>query len=132
MSRPDAAAEQVELVPSDPWDFVTENGSGPFLGDVLRKDLVDPTGRVSWLLRLEKSVRDEGDSFQYVAASPRFVEHSLTEIYQGEVATNFAFLTEAQLKSPELPNVLHKLPRGFIGSIFLPRSRETNEIRPAK
>jgi hypothetical protein len=69
-----AALEGLEviIVVSDPWEFGTAHGSGPFLATVLQ---VGPkhwdSGTDAILLRLETPLVYEGITCEYFIASPR-------------------------------------------------------------
>lgn len=68
------AGTAVRLVVSDPWDFVTKNGSGPFEGRIER---LCPN---SFLVHLNSSVMNGNRSFQYFIASPRYEKDVVVDL----------------------------------------------------
>ncbi len=59
------AGMAIEIVVSDPWDFVTDKGSGPFEGVVDRVE----EGRL--LVRLGLAIEYGDQAFQHLVVTPR-------------------------------------------------------------
>jgi len=59
------AGRSIKVVVSDPWDFVTDHGSGPFVA------VVDRVEGDCLLIRLDVAIDHEGQAFEYLVASPR-------------------------------------------------------------
>jgi len=70
----DLAGNAIEIVVSDPWDFVTDNGSGPFAG------VVDRVEGECLLIRLERAIEHGGQPFEHLVVSPRSTCDDLAEL----------------------------------------------------
>jgi hypothetical protein len=75
---------RVAILVSDPWDFVTINGAGPFMSTLLRIG-PDPDvgGHEAALLQLETPLVYEGVSCEYFIASPRHERDDLSSLASG-------------------------------------------------
>ena len=69
----------VQLVISDPWDLVTEMGSGPFRAEVI--DAQRSTIILAVLLKLKRPWRYEGSLWEYLVASPRHTGDTLDDAF---------------------------------------------------
>ena len=55
----------IEIIVSDPWDFVTDHGGGPFAA------VVDRIESDRLLVHLDLSIEYGGQAFDYLVVSPR-------------------------------------------------------------
>lgn len=111
---------EVELTFSDPWDFVTENGAGPFLGKILQ------LGQSFWnkdnsavLLKLTRPISFHDTVYEYMIASPRLESDAIEGWGQGSIlGCNLIGLPPERL-DPEDPFNLSWWRGGgtFIGSL---------------
>lgn len=62
----------IELIPSDPWDFVTEHGSGPFTGKILKVSQEDVRGKTALLIEVGTPFKNREQECRYFVASSRF------------------------------------------------------------
>ena len=65
---------RVEVIVSDPWDFVTLHGAGPFSAVVVRPD------GPGLLIRMEKAFEADGKKYRYMAVSRRTERESLADL----------------------------------------------------
>lgn len=79
----------IEIIVSDPWDFVTVNGSGPFLGKILETGTIQPTS--SWgsssslFIKLDKILVFRGVVYEFIIASPRYKENEIESLIEGKI-----------------------------------------------
>jgi len=75
---------KVDVFVSDPWEFGTECGSGPFTGRVVEID------DDAYLIRLDTSLNYRGLSFKSLIAKPRHVGVTPTDfdLAEGMLSTN--------------------------------------------
>lgn len=77
----------VALTVSDPWDFVTVHGSGPFHGKIL--SIGTPAPGAGWgteaaaLIRLDKPLVYQGEVFEFLIASPRLSGSHVADLLVG-------------------------------------------------
>jgi hypothetical protein len=69
--------DAVQLTLSDPWDFVTSCGSGPFRGKVLRFFQVGDLEQL--LVEMSSDIAFGGRRCQHIVIKPRHCGHSLLE-----------------------------------------------------
>lgn len=89
---------EVDITVSDPWDFGTEHGTGPFTGKVLQ------TGSNYWvsgedaiLLQVEPPLAYRGTTCEYFVATPRLITSSLPSLTNGyQVECNLTRIPEGQ------------------------------------
>ena len=67
----------VELVVTDPWEFGTQHGTGPFRGRVIG------VADTALAIRLEKSITFAGVTFDTVVALPRLAGASFAQLLEG-------------------------------------------------
>jgi hypothetical protein len=84
----DVNVKAIEIFVSDPWEFGTEHGVGPFrcmMSVSLRND--------AWQkVLLSKPIEIEGKSCDAVWIKARHVSNSLADVFSGgEIAANFVF-----------------------------------------
>ena len=109
----------LEIWVSDPWEFGTEHGVGPFL--------VEPIGdygdRGSMYARLHRPLTIDGNVCGFVRIAPRFEPRSLSEAFEGNlVGANFIFCK--QPGEPGAPWGPFGPPFAAIGSVALPGKGE--------
>jgi hypothetical protein len=106
---------RVVVYASDPWDFVTDNGSGPFLADVLPINRGErPPSDPFWLLRLGQPLRNEHGAFTFLLAATRLAGYRLDDISGGVIVpTNFAFVSAEQATSEQQFDTSTTPPFGF-------------------
>lgn len=90
------------LVVSDPWDFGTENGTGPFPFKIVQVgDPQKPDQRDSVLIRLLTPVQHRSKFWEFFTAAPRHVEASLADLSAGrEVGWNLTGIPVQRLVAP--------------------------------
>ena len=114
-----STGERVAFTVSDPWDFVTACGSGPFKGVILG---IRPNPRshdTSLLVRCDLPVAYEGETILCVLIESRLAGRSLDGMSNGEdIPCNVVPIDESRA-SPENPFDLSVQPPGgfFIGAI---------------
>jgi hypothetical protein len=80
----------VKLVVSDPWDFVSAVGSGPF-----EAQIVETEGAVTIdkaLIKLAEPLDYAGNVIEYLVATPRHTNQTLDAISDGIVHINAQWL----------------------------------------
>jgi|HubBroStandDraft_2_1064218.scaffolds.fasta_scaffold50688_2 hypothetical protein len=70
----------VGIVPIEPWDFVTENGQGPFTARVLKTTPTSGETERAVLLRLDSPLQFNGVMCKYFVGRPRHERGPATEI----------------------------------------------------
>jgi hypothetical protein len=90
------------LVVSDPWEFGTENGTGPFPFEIVRVgDPAKPDERDSVLIRLLEPIRFRSTTWEFFAASPRHVGASIADLSAGrDIGWNLTGIPADRLASP--------------------------------
>lgn len=70
---------------SDPWDFGTEHGCGPFLAQIIKfgPNPWDPKTR-SVFIRLLKPLKYKGETCEYFVASPKLADKRLEDLNDGD------------------------------------------------
>lgn len=94
---------KVELIVSEPWEFGTIHGTGPFLATILKehRDSNNPTND-SILLQLEKPLEFEDTKCEFFVASRRLSEDSIWDIGKGiSVGCALTQITEERSNSSE-------------------------------
>ena len=77
---------QVDILVSDPWDFVTEHGAGPFKAQVLQVNDSRPEEQ-GLLVQLEQPLIDKGVRLEYFVVSPRHADSDLASLARGQILT---------------------------------------------
>lgn len=92
---------RVSITVSDPWDFGTEHGTGPFAAKVLQAGSnYWVSGEDALLLQLETSLSYQGSTCEYFVATPRFEIGSLASLISGyKVECNFTRVPESRTTS---------------------------------
>ena len=86
---------RVKLVVSDPWDFVTDNGSGPFEGEVVQ-EISDAI-----LVKLDTSIEDKGETYEFLVVSTRHAAEELSLVLGGnEVSCNATAISNERAQGP--------------------------------
>lgn len=70
----DTAGRKVLFGVSDPWDFSTQYGSGPFQGEIRA------TRKEAWLVKLSAPLRYQNTEFSYLVVTARHDDKSLSEV----------------------------------------------------
>lgn len=93
---------QVEVTVSDPWEFGTQHGTGPFAATVLRAGRGE-TGQEALLLRLRAPLAYRGVNCEYLVASPRHTSGSLSALTAGggAVSCGFTVIGEERAAAPD-------------------------------
>ncbi len=75
---------EVIIVVSDPWEFLTEHGTGPFIATVIQigADQYVP-GKKAILLQLKNPLIYNGLTCEYFIASPRLEGRNITALATG-------------------------------------------------
>lgn len=85
------SAHSIELVISDPWEWQTELGPGPLVGQI-----VDRIENYS-LVELTSPVTFQDRRIEFLVASPRHQGHGWKELMRGDtVPANFAIAETAR------------------------------------
>lgn len=74
----------VTVTVSDPWEFVTQHGSGPFAAAVVAvgRDTQDPE-RISLLLKLQTPISHADTSCEYLVALERAANDHFEHLHRG-------------------------------------------------
>ncbi len=80
----DLGKQEVSIMVSDPWDWGTEFGCGPFSAVILRWKYNQQAKATSILLRLSEPKIFEGVNCEYFLASTRLEGSHLKDITQGK------------------------------------------------
>lgn len=76
---------EVMIIVSDPWDFGTVHGTGPFFGEVLQTGPGhNRPGKLAILFRLKTPLLYQGTSCEYFVASPRHEGEDIQSLGQGK------------------------------------------------
>jgi hypothetical protein len=94
-------AIKVEIVLVDPWDFVTANGSGPFIADVIQSDRDTTSGdAVAFLLELSLPLKHQTSEYRYFIATPRHEGVTFDRLLSGAtVGSNLTGIPEDRARS---------------------------------
>src|SRR5262245_54241000 len=89
--------ERVAFTVSDPWDFVTFVGSGPFKGTVVETRMNPRTHSTSLLVRSDVSLTHEGESTRSFVVESRLEGRPLDDVAKGkEVPCNLTGIDESK------------------------------------
>jgi hypothetical protein len=85
----------VSIVVSDPWEFGTEHGTGPFEATiVLIEPDPNPPGRdPAALIQLRTALKFAGTSCEYFVAQPRHEGTSLGDLFHGPLNCNLTAIS---------------------------------------
>ncbi|SRR6266481_5118223 len=112
--------ERVAFTVSDPWDFVTSAGSGPFKGAVVKTRMNPRTRSISLLVRCDAVIAYAGEATRSFVVESRLEGRPLDALATGkEVPCNLTGIDEAKAP-PENPFDLSvQAPEGLllVGSI---------------
>lgn len=85
MPNPSLAGMEVMIVVSDPWDFGTAHGTGPFAGKVLKVGRGEHvSGGQSILIQLNIPLDYQDVRCEFFVASPRSAMGSFDSLMEGE------------------------------------------------
>ena len=96
----DLGQMQVRIMVSDPWDWGSQFGCGPFFAQALKWEQSDDGRATSMLLRLSEPRTFEDVDCEYFIARPRHENSRLEGIARGqEVECGMTRITEEQVNS---------------------------------
>jgi len=84
----------IKLTVSDPWEFCTENGEGPFSATIVSTDEHE-----SILLKLENSLKYDGHDCEYFVASPRHEGVQIESLEKNELDCNMKLIPKDKAES---------------------------------
>lgn len=93
MGRKNLKGSRVALVISDPWEFGSECGTGPFEGNIKDED----SGKA--LVRFDKAISYGGTNFSLCICSPRHQGKDISDILNGEKIAANMMLISAKVES---------------------------------
>lgn len=96
-----AGRARVALTAIEPWDFVTENGSGPFTGTIVQAHTKEVSSHgYDLLVRLDKPVRAQAAEWSYFVVTPTHRGARLSSIEKGlRAVCALTSLTDEQANS---------------------------------
>jgi hypothetical protein len=93
--------KKIDIVLVDPWDFVTVNGSGPFVADVLQFGHDSSTKTPALLLELHLPLKCAAEECKFFMATARHDGVALAELETGKrIVCNLTVIPEEKAKSP--------------------------------
>ena len=102
MVQIEASGRKVLFGVSDPWDFGTQYGTGPFPGEIIA------TTNEAWLLKLPEPIRYQNTEFSYLVVTARHVGTSLSEVSKtSAVPVNMTPIPPEKAKTED-PDALFK------------------------
>ena len=100
MTDNELVGKKLDIVLVDPWDFVTTNGSGPFIAEVVRSGHEKSTGIESLLLGLALSLKYKTEEFKYFIATTRHEGKTLQQLLSGaQIGCNLTGVPTERLQS---------------------------------
>ena len=93
MGRKNLKGSRVALVISDPWEFGSECGTGPFVGNIKDED----SGKT--LVRFDKAISYGGTNYPLCICSPRHQGKDISDILNGEKIAANMMLISAKIES---------------------------------
>jgi len=102
----------VSLVVSDPWEFNTECGTGPFEGTIKDKD----NGKI--IISLHKTISYRGTNYSVCICTPRHQGKDISDILNGErIATNMMLIETKKVSFWDINRQSQYKTQGVIGTI---------------
>jgi hypothetical protein len=93
---------RVAATVGEPWDFVTDHGSGPFLGTFIAARPIPSTDRPEFLLRLDAPLTSNGRDWLHFVARPVYRGVTITSIRSGlRTVCALTSVDEEQASSPD-------------------------------
>jgi hypothetical protein len=83
MTNNELVGKKLDIVLVDPWDFVTANGSGPFIADVVRSGHEKSTGVEALLLGLASSLKYKTEEYKCFVATTRHEGVTFPQLLSG-------------------------------------------------
>jgi hypothetical protein len=112
MNSKNLIGSRVALVVSDPWEFGTECGTGPFWGDIKDKDI----GKV--LILLTKTISYGGNNYSVCICTPRHQGKDINDILNGEkIAANMMLISEKVASFSDVNRQSQYKTQAIIGTI---------------
>jgi hypothetical protein len=103
---------KVALVVSDPWEFGTECGTGPFWGDIKDKE----SGKV--LIVLTKTISYGGNKYSICICTKRHQGKDINDILKGEkIAANMMLISAKVASFSEVNRKRQYKTQAIIGTI---------------
>lgn len=98
MPSKDLTGTKINLIVSDPWEFGSQHGTGPFSGRILGASFDSSSNEdVAVLLQLDDRLSFKGQSVEYFVVTPRLEEDDLRSLADGAlVGVNLTRITEEQ------------------------------------
>ncbi|HEY7066040.1 MAG TPA: hypothetical protein VII06_31500 [Chloroflexota bacterium] len=111
----------VQVWVSEPWDFGTEHGCGPFRATVLESGAVDSMPGDTVLLRLATALEFKGVRCEYLVATPRHEAPSFASLDSGGMLpANLVRIPEDRAAAPDPLNLdWWRGGVGLVGSLQL-------------
>lgn len=111
----------VELEVSDPWEFGTVHGTGPFYGKLVKlfSSKVYCGDKLA-VLKLNKSLDFKAVRYEYLLAQARHTDASITELENGgKVRCNLSAISEGSANANDPLVASREDPRapGLVGSV---------------
>jgi hypothetical protein len=90
------AGRPVAMTIDEPWEFASEHGTGPFVGEIVSAAAAsETTERAVILLRLSRPLLYEGSACEYFVAAPRWFGDDLRNI-SPEQGVNCSFMRTSE------------------------------------
>ncbi len=84
------------MMVNEPWEFSSEHGTGPFVGEIVRAAVAsEATERAVILVRLSRPLLYEGSPCEYFVAAPRWFGDDLRAISL-EQSVNCSFIMTSE------------------------------------
>jgi hypothetical protein len=120
MPSKDLTGTKVNLIVSDPWEFGSQHGTGPFNGRILGVSFHCASNEdIAVLLQLDHPLSFEGQSVEYFVVTPRVEGDDLRSLADGAlVFVSLTRITEEQACSNDPFNLTRwRGGLGLIGSL---------------
>ncbi len=112
MSRKNLIGSRVALVVSDPWEFGSECGTGPFVGIVKDED----NGKA--LIHFDKTISYGGTNYSLCICFPRHQGKDINDILNGEkIAANMMLISAKVASLSDVNQQSQYKTQAIIGTI---------------
>ena len=103
MTNSDLVGKKLDVVLIDPWDFVTTNGSGPFIANVIRFGHDKSTGVECLVLELALPLNYKTEEFGYFMATIRHEGRTFQQVLSdARIACNLTGIPTERLLGDDL------------------------------
>ncbi|HPD48769.1 MAG TPA: hypothetical protein P5279_18020 [Anaerohalosphaeraceae bacterium] len=94
---------KVNLIVTEPWDFTTAHGCGPFSAEVLQENMAArKRDELAILIRLDNPLVFEGERCEYFVATPRLETDDVANIAKSVIVhCNLTMIPEAHAVSSD-------------------------------